>query len=549
MSPHPPFCDLEPGSINPIFEAMPARIRALRSRRLHSVLAAVLCCALLALISNACPGGACISTRRERVLIVGAGAAGLAAAVALSSVADVVVFEAQERLGGRVHTNRALGAPIELGAAWIHRADGNVVSELARSFGCGTFVSENKALRVYADDGAQYRPATVEKVYNELRRRIMPEFLQRRSRLGAGQDVDMERLMRRVVEQVRLDGGKRCVLDFLLFRDIVQDHTSDLRQSSARHYDTYQYGGRGKDVVLPAGYDCVMTGLARGLQIVSGKAGEVVRLSWGDHGVEVHTADGRSVAADRAIVTVPLGVLKASLGAPPLPRGALQFEPPIPSQQRLAIHRMGFGEALKVGLRFPRVFWPADAHFLGKVGGSCDRFGTARHLEFLNVARYTGEPVLLMETETEWARALHAMDDERVVSTVVAELRRMFPDAPQPTAHVVYRLANNSFQRGAFTYMPAGGTSQWQQELALPLAGGRLMFAGEHTSVLHAGTVHGAIVAGRQAAAQARAAMRGAEPSAAGMSYFEDYRERLYRANYGDDDSHEGEGESWDRNP
>ena len=53
--------------------------------------------------------------RRERVIIVGAGAAGLAAAAALSGYADVTVLEARDRLGGRVHTNHTLGAPIELG--------------------------------------------------------------------------------------------------------------------------------------------------------------------------------------------------------------------------------------------------------------------------------------------------------------------------------------------------------------------------------------------------------------------------------------------------
>ena len=131
-------------------------------RRLQAILASVVCLALLLVFSGVCPSARCLIGPRERVLVVGAGAAGLAAATALSSVADVVVLEAQERIGGRVHTNRSLGVPIELGAAWIHRAEGNVVSELAQSFGCRTFVSENKQLRVYANDGTPYQPTAVE---------------------------------------------------------------------------------------------------------------------------------------------------------------------------------------------------------------------------------------------------------------------------------------------------------------------------------------------------------------------------------------------------
>lgn len=94
---------------------------------------------------------------------------------------DYIPLTAQERLGGRVHTNRSLGVPIELGAVWIHRAEGNVVAELAQSFGCATFVSENKQLLVYAEDGRALRPSIVRDVYAQLTHRIMPDFLRRRA--------------------------------------------------------------------------------------------------------------------------------------------------------------------------------------------------------------------------------------------------------------------------------------------------------------------------------------------------------------------------------
>ena len=43
-----------------------------------------------------------------------------------------------------------------------------------------------------------------------------------------------------------------------------------------------------------------------------------------------------------------------------------------------------------MALRFPRFFWPREAHFLGKVAGGCEGYGTARHMEFLNVGVYSG---------------------------------------------------------------------------------------------------------------------------------------------------------------
>ena len=199
------------------------------------------------------------------------------------------------------------------------------------------------------------------------------------------------------------------------------------------------------------------------------------------------------------------------------------------------------------------MFWPPDSHFLGKVGGSCEGFGSSRHMEFVNVGRYTGgAPVLLMETETHWARALAAMTDEQVVSAVMAELRRMFPGAPQPSAAVVARLGNDTFQRGAFSYLEAGTTHELHQQLSVPLASSRLLFAGEHTSALHAGTVHGAVISGRQAAAMVRAAIAGAEPLSAGLKFINEYQDRLFRSNYGDDDDDdedENDEYSWNRNP
>ena len=494
----------------------------------------------------------------ELIIIIGAGAAGLAAAQALADTVEVVVLEARERLGGRVHTDHSLGAAAELGAVWIHRAEGNVVTELAERFGCRRFQSQNKALRLYDEAGREYGAHEVRSGYETLTRDVMPELLRKRAALG-GADRDMQSLLREIPPFARLPraadaaaGRRRCILDFLLFRDVVQDHTADLAQSSAAHYDNDLYGGSGKDELLPAGYDCIINGLAHGLNVQTGLRGEVVGVRWrGGQAVEVQTADGRVRVAARVIVAVPLGVLKAGLkpglhmGEQPdqPPRGAIRFDPPLPPYTEHAIRQLGFGEATKVALRFSHFFWPRDAHFLGKVAGGCDDFGSSRHMEFLNVGAYSGEPVLLMETETANARRLAALDDAGAVGAVMAELRRMFPGAPWPIRSVVARLGNESFQRGGFSYMPAHGSPDLFEQLALPLYGSRLFLAGEHTSAYHPGTVHGAVVSGRLAAAQVHGAIFGDRLE--GARYAEGYLQRLRREQEG---QAEGE-ERWDRNP
>ena len=146
------------------------------------------------------------------------------------------------------------------------------------------------------------------------------------------------------------------------------------------------------------------------------------------------------------------------------------------------------------------------------------------------------------------------MDDEALLGAVVAQLRLMFPAAPAPSHWVIARLGNETFQRGAFTYVPPFTDERLQRELHLPWAEGRIVLAGEHTSWLHMGTMHGALVSGRQAAqhVMAAAAGRGADATSWWRtSYTDRYVEQLRAVlENGGHSPEEGEEEyTWDRNP
>ena len=80
------------------------------------------------------PGG--LTRPVERVLVVGAGIAGLTVANALARAGtECVVLEARGRAGGRLHTADLAGSPVDLGGSWIHMPAGNPMSAFARQAG------------------------------------------------------------------------------------------------------------------------------------------------------------------------------------------------------------------------------------------------------------------------------------------------------------------------------------------------------------------------------------------------------------------------------
>ncbi len=254
-----------------------------------------------------------LDTDAVSVVVIGAGSAGLAAALLLSERGrDVTVVEGRDRVGGRVHTDRSLGSAVDLGASWIQGISGNPLSDLADKFG-------------------------IERARSDYRNLVVRD--------GAGRVV-----------------SERDVPDaWWTVADVELEYAADAEQLSP---DATEEGGgsSGGDVVFLNGYSELMEALAADRSI---RLGEIVRkVSHTASGVTVST-DTEDMVTDAVIVTVPLGVLKA---------GDISFDPALPNEKLAAIDRLGMGLLDKVLLKFDEPFWDRDVEFFGYLGPDLDRF-------------------------------------------------------------------------------------------------------------------------------------------------------------------------------
>ncbi len=411
---------------------------------------------------------------RGRILVVGAGVAGLAAARELARRGfEVTVLEARERIGGRIWTDRSLGAAVDLGASWVQGTRGNPIAALARELGAETRVTDYEDLYLYDRDGRPV-PDRLVAEYAEEFEALMAEVA---AAAGSGEDMAIARGLERALGGERLDPEERRLLAWFM-ASLEVEAGADLEELSLRFAgDDEEFGG--DDALFPRGYDQIVHGLARGLDVRTGAA--VRRVELGRTGVRVVTS-GETLAADGALLTLPLGVLQS---------GRVEFSPPLPGWKREALRQLAMGVLDKVALGFPEPFWPTDRHFLGHVAERQGHFPV-----FLDLHRHLARPILVAFLGGSPARALEDRSDGQVVDQAMAVLRRLYgPRVPEPTGFVRTRWGRDPWAGGSYSHVPVGGTSAAYEVLARPLDD-RLFFAGEATSREYRGTVHGAFLSG-----------------------------------------------------
>jgi polyamine oxidase len=319
------------------------------------------------------------------VLVIGAGFAGLVAARALVDAGrDVIVLEARDRTGGRAHTVPFGGALADLGPSWIHGVTNNPMVQLASDAGVATIAFD------YDNEIGGSEKAWA----------FIDDLTERALEAGNAEARPLSDL---------LPDSVNVTQQWALSVEVSGEFGADASELAIAALDEGK-SIRGGDTLLEQGYGVITDYLAAGLDIRLEWV--VSQIEYGDEGVTVYSADGAELRADLAVVTLPVGVLRAA---------NVEFTPPLPSDKVDALAGLGSGLLDKLWLAFDEVFWDAEADVINWI----DPDNPGLWPFWVNGYKSFGVPVLLAFNGGGVARELADWSDDEVVASAMAALSAM----------------------------------------------------------------------------------------------------------------------------
>ncbi|KAF5890706.1 spermine oxidase-like, partial [Clarias magur] len=310
-----------------------------------------------------------------KVVVVGAGFAGLAAAASLAQAGfqNVKILEAKARIGGRVCTTKPFTENIiEHGANWIHGQKGNYLYQLAKKHN----LLAEKALKessessrdyFFKEDGKHLPEELVDQVTSLFEKHTDKAFdtvlplKYRDLSLGDYLDVSFAKS-----DLASSEDGSR-IFEWCKRNECTDEAASSLYEVSASQESEYvTLDGEFHNTLGPGGYQAILDIILKDIPsgtILTNTA--VKSIHWDletnpngkegkepNHPVRVICENDQIIEADHVIVTVSLGVLKQ--------QARTMFEPALPKPKLDAIKRLGFGTVDKIFLCFSQRFWPED---------------------------------------------------------------------------------------------------------------------------------------------------------------------------------------------
>ncbi|MFZ1582821.1 MAG: FAD-dependent oxidoreductase [Saprospiraceae bacterium] len=404
----------------------------------------------------------------KTVIVVGAGISGLAAAKKLKENGfNVIVLEAQSKVGGRLKTNRSLGVAFDEGASWIHGTAGNPIASLAQQAGMNTAFTDDESILAYDIGGVLHSDSnfsdTEDKFYTVL------ETLKN----NGSSTKSFETVFNELYPTYCNDRLWKFFLSTYLTFD-----TGDLNMLSSLLYNEGEEFG-GEERISVNGYDTIPSYLAIGLNVQLNQ--KVTKIDYSNTKILV-SHNGTVTEADYVLVTVPLGVLKAN---------KIDFVPSLPNTKQNAIQKVGVNCVNKFLLTWETAFWD-DEQYICYTPDIKDKFNY-----FVNVKKYQPTVNALMTfAYADKARQTENMTDQQIIEEIMTHLRDIYGNnIPYPKNILRTKWQTNEYSYGSYSYTAVGTEMRHFDDLAEEIDD-KIFFAGEHTEIDYFSTAHGAYLSG-----------------------------------------------------
>ncbi|XP_054259347.1 spermine oxidase-like isoform X2 [Macrosteles quadrilineatus] len=444
-----------------------------------------------------------------KVVIVGAGAAGIAAASRLvaNNVCNVTILEAESRIGGRIYTSSFGDGVVELGAQWVHGEDNNVAHSLGNSaqlLGDDSYdittahyvLSDGKMLN--PDDAADLFTSCIEVAHDEHKLCNSP------GSFGKYFNESIKEKLSNKGIDYKTTSAEGFLAWYERFQNSIDGSDSWFETSAAGLQQYRECEGNSLTRWKTGGYKNIFKILMGNneeqlkKQIIYNK--KVKSIVWNQQQAEVICTDGQKLTADHVLVTVSLGVLKETHFD--------MFSPPLPMQKVNAIQGLAIGTVDKIFIKFPYRWWPLD----------CPGFSLLwRKNDILHEDQggWMGEVFGFYSVDDNplvmcgWvvgsaARHMEQCSDDQVRDSCYQLLKKFLGahyDIPPPQYILRSKWHINPNFRGSYSHRTvlSDKTNAWASDLSSPLPQPDkpvLMFGGEATHNHFYSTVHGAIETG-----------------------------------------------------
>jgi monoamine oxidase len=394
-----------------------------------------------------------------KVIIIGAGVAGLYAAYILQSKGiNFQILEASANYGGRLGKLEGFANyPIDLGAQWLH-GQNNILGDLIKKSGTKITLDDGSEKYWYNNQLVDTLPNDINEIF--LKENDVPDvsFKDFAIQQGFGNEY------KDIVENIAGDSGASADLISAYWKVIEEENwvSGD---------DDFKFQESFFDLIDKQIATLVKDNIS--LNTIVGK------IDYSQDNIIVIDTNNNTYTADKVIVTVPITILKEN---------SIQFIPALSSDKTTAFSKIGMGAGMKVFLKFTNKFFAENI-----IGGSvCAAYADD------SIGKLTNDNVLLAFIMGKQAETLTALGtDTAITNALLQELDLMYNG--QATASFisshVQNWATNPFVKGAYSYSTVGMGDA--RKVATQSVDKKLYFAGEAMNINgHHQTVHGALETG-----------------------------------------------------